>query len=409
MAAERCIVCNAIASECYSGPLGCLQCIYATYCSAECWETDIVPHSLICGTYREFRHSVRQPEDGKAGLWLPLQRDPIVFEVTCETRPYGELAGGRIFPEVQRLLHLRRKRPLPDRTLLQWNGYRAYDLDHTLALYQALPKRRRKLNRCVKELTKGTAFSKYWGGPLVILSMETVRYALDDPQYRDITLQDFRFIVDYLRYGDEPGPLQIPNPHNELAVSNRVLGVRITCEVERQHTGSPEKCGSVRIPRDHHIFSTTATQISQTIGLPLLMTQSIPHFTREFKPEIALEGSISLNHEAAFLQRMTDLDGNDWGLVQEKWLRPERIGSVVVARADGRDIRPRQVAMIVSFCQALESYILKARRGDEEYSKERVMTDLMTMEKFHLVFNMKKEELIKKDPSWKSVKSPYFD
>jgi hypothetical protein len=106
---------------------------------------------------------------------------------------------------------------------------------------------------------------------------------------------------------------------------------------------------------------------------------------------------------------MTDLDDNDWGLVREKWRRPERIGSVLVARADGKDIRPRQVAMIVSFCQALESYILKARRGDEEYSKERVMTDLMTMEKFHLVFNMKKEELIKKDPSWKSVKSPYFD
>ena len=81
---------------------------------------------------------------------------------------------------------------------------------------------------------------------------------------------------------------------------------------------------------------------------------------------------------------------------------------MLVARADGRDIRPRQVAMIVGFCQALESYILKARRRDKEY-KERVMTDLMTMEKFHLVFNMKKEELIKKDPSWKSVKSPYFD
>lgn len=408
MAAERCIVCNAIASENYSGYLGCPECGFTTYCSAECWEIDIVPHSLICGTYREFRHSVRQPEDGKAGLWLPRESDPIIFEVTCETRPYGELAGGRTFPKVQRLLGLPRKHPLPSRTLLQWNEYRAYDLDHTLALYQALPERRRKLNRCVKKLTKGTAFSKYWGGPLVILSMATVRYALDDPQYRDITLQDFRFLVDYFRYGDEPGPLQVPSPHNELAISNRVLGVRITCEVERQYTGSPEKYVSVRIPRDHHIFSTTATQISRTIGLPLLMTQSIPRFIRELKPEIALEGSLWLNHEAAFLQRITDLDDNDWGLVRKKWRRPERIGSVLVARADGRDIRPRQVAMIVGFCQALESYILEARRRDKEY-KERVMTDLMTMEKFHLVFNMKKEELVKKDPVWKSVKSPYFD
>jgi hypothetical protein len=400
MAAERCIVCNEIASENYSGSFGCCGCEYATYCSAECWETDILPHGLIC---KGFTRYAPPKEGSKTGLWFPVKGgNPVFFPLALNYL----------------LLDLPKDHPVAHRTLLQCNEYRAYDLDHTLALHPdaactasihtASIQRSGIVNRCVSKFTKDTPFADYWRGDIFVLSMATPKHALDEPQYRDITLQDFRFIIDYFRYGDEPGPLQVPSPHNKLAISNRVLGVRIQCEVEKRHSGNPKTYVSVRIPRDHHIFSFKPTQISRTIGLPLLMTQSKPHFIQRPKPEIESEGPLFINYEAQSLRRITDLDDNNWGLVPKNFGRPERIGSVLVARADGRDIRPRQVAMIVAFCLALESHILKARRKDKEY-KEKVMTDLMTMEKFHLVFNINKEKWSKKDPSWKSVKSPYFD
>jgi hypothetical protein len=419
----RCLVCNGFAKRNYWVSSGCPECPFAKYCSAECLETDIVPHRLICKAFKRFCFSVPPKEDSKFGVWFPVKGGtPVFFWLECEDRPWGEPACGRTFPKLQRgqtfsrglVLNLPKDHPAAHRTLLQCNEYRAYDLDHTLALYPdaaytASIQRSGIVNRCVSKFTKGTPFADYWRGPLFVLSMDTPRHALDKPQYRYMTLQDFRFIIDYFRYRDEPSPFQAPSPHNELAISNRVLGVRITCEVERQHSRSPEKYVSVRIPRDHRIFSTTATQITRTIGLPLLMTQSVPPFILELRPQIVYEGARFLNHEAAFLHRITDIDDVNWGLAAKEWPRPEGIGSVLVARADGKDIKPRQLGMIVDFCAALESYIIKARYGDEKYSKEKVMTDLMTMETFHSLFNWKKEELSKKDPSWKSVKSPYFD
>jgi hypothetical protein len=386
-------------------------------------ETDKVSHRLICKAFKKFCFSASPKEDYKSGLWFPVKGgNPVFFWFKCENRPWGELDCGRTFPKMQcgqafsnsLVLNLPKDHPAAHQTLLQCNEYRAYDLDHTLALYPdaaytASIQRSGIVNRCISEFTKGTPFVNYWRGPLFVFSMETPRHALDKPQYRYLTLKDFRFIIDYFRYGDEPSPLQVPSPHTKLSISNRVLGVRITCEVERQHTGSRLRWVSVRIPRDHHIFRTAATQITRTIGLPLLVTQSVPPFLLELRPGIVYERSRFLNGEGAFLHRITDIEDVNWGLLPKEWLRPEGIGSVLVARADGRDIMPRQVTMIGFFCAALEPLITTAREGDEEYTKERVARDFITMEKFHLVFKKRKEEWSKKDQGWMSVKSPYFD
>jgi hypothetical protein len=407
----------------HSGHLGCFGCHYTTYCSAECWETDILPHGLICQGFTRYVTRYAPPkDDSKIGLYFPVKGgNPVFFRLELD---YLLLDFPKGHPVAHRTLLHPKDHPVAHRTLLQCNEYRAYDLDHTLALHPAATctasihtasiQKIGIANLCVSKFTKDTPFADFWRGDIFVLSMATPRQALDEPQYRDITLQDFRFIIDYFRYGDDcPRPLQVQSPHNKLAISNRVLGVRIKCEVEQLRSGNPNKYVSVRIPRDHYIFNDKPTEISRTIGLPLLMNQSSPQFINKSKLEVAeleieSEGSLFFNHEAQSLRRITDLDDNTWGLVPKYFGRPERIGSVLVARADGRDINPKQVAMIVTFCLGLESHILKARRKDKE-DKEKVMTDLMTMEKFHLVFNMRKKKESKKDPSWKSLKSPYDD
>jgi len=105
---------------------------------------------------------------------------------------------------------------------------------------------------------------------------------------------------------------------------------------------------NVEVPRDHPIFTNTtaSSRISDQIELPVL--------TRKYpanKPWANNTGYQN-NQPATFLHMNTDPDRLTtgwWGMPPMKW--DKDVGSVLVVRADGKDLSPRQCEALCDFCQ----------------------------------------------------------
>ncbi|KAE8441958.1 hypothetical protein EG329_004125 [Mollisiaceae sp. DMI_Dod_QoI] len=298
------------------------------------------------------------------------------------------------------------------RTLLSWNMIQQKELPYTLQLFQVPGKQ--VVNSFVYEVTRGTGFAREWGGPMVVLAHKHLQYALDDPIWRDVGCEDLRWMFEYFRYGDEPlSVIAVPAETGDSGIQsegakngylaatgmNNIKAVMIACEIERRTTGNTFV--EVEIGPDHPIFRESPTQISVKMKLPLLM--------HKFPVQAVEEGMDDLwfrNPEAAAMNRIVDLDDRGWGYVADEWIG--NIGSVLIARADKKDLDAKQVDMLAAFCaERLGHYMDLVVNKTPDYSKEVITNELTHMSIFHLFFERRRADLKWDDASWEHVKSPY--
>lgn len=255
---------------------------------------------------------------------------------------------------------------------------------------------------------------------MVVLATENQNCAMDEPVWRDVVVEDLRWIFDYWRYGDEPLPfggvrgekivvtpeMGISGVQNGISDTGRVTAVGgrsikaviICCQEERKVRGTFVEAP---IGIDHPIFRESPTQISKKMELPLLMYKFPVQATAP-----GLDDKEFRNPEASALQRILDVDDPGWGLVADEYFG--NIGSVLVVRADRKDLDVKQVDMLVGFCvMGLGYHMDLAMKEDKEDSKKRVTNDLTSKSVFNGFFEEKRRALRWRDTSWEGVKSPY--
>ena len=114
------------------------------------------------------------------------------------------------------------------------------------------------------------------------------------------------------------------------------------------------------------------------------------------------------NQAATFLHLCTDPGSEDWGWAPMSW--QNCVGSVIVVRADRKDLAPQHVEVLSHFCQFKMGDLFEDSHGcDPPISKYAVLEE-MTKAKFTAYFENYRHRMLNDGiPGWIDVKSPYAE
>ena len=271
---STCAICNVVADE------RCHTCQSIAYCSVTCQKIDWPVHGHLC---RQFSTSVRPlwPIASPYKRAILFHRDQIKVEiiwVKCvSTEEVGER---RVHPDPRPFLGHSDSGPQRGtwKVHISRNKRRERDVNGcSLDLFypKALPGPARKMpNPTVRELTnRFPTRSEGLHGPLVVMRLESS--AAGRPvDYEDITLENFRDVVDYLTSSSAPkldylggtGPetREAPMHHLELA------GVKVTCDGDMRHMNG-FRFSSINLPAHMLPLVPNPSPISRQLGLPIIV------------------------------------------------------------------------------------------------------------------------------------------
>ncbi|KAK2731022.1 hypothetical protein FQN57_003713 [Myotisia sp. PD_48] len=188
--------------------------------------------------------------------------------------------------------------------------------------------------------------------------------------YGDITLSDFRHLIDYIvsyRSTVIHGSVQ---EHAPRAITV-IRGVKISCYGEIKLHGC-EPFVSVDVPRAARatLGQGNESQISSRLGRPLLLWKDPDYEFREGPPGWPENTPPDSNPNAASLMRRIHLEEEGWGWVVDfHWLTD--IGNVLVLREDGEDLRIEEVEMMCRFSTNILQRRIEDALKSEPGSKER--------------------------------------
>jgi hypothetical protein len=191
--AEPCIVCALPAST------PCTSCNAANYCSKVCLNRDEPVHRLLCLAMASLPP---KPEPNRIlGVLLPSDREaPLLTWV--ELKKFTDEYTSISFHEVN-------TEPFfPDDAIVdsqhsEYNRVQNRNTQSMLELWH-IGSPNLEPNRCIEALAGGTPCHK-WTGPVLGLAMtRSTGYMVDPGTYQDLTLGDFRDIVDFVvDYGNQ--------------------------------------------------------------------------------------------------------------------------------------------------------------------------------------------------------------
>lgn len=184
-----------------------------------------------------------------------------------------------------------------------------------------------------------------WCGPIVAVQ------ATPFETYEDITLADFRHIIDYVRSyltTETPESVLYPGPR----VSSSIRGVKICCYGERVLHYS-DLYVSVDVPKAHAIRlsynKAEISPISKVLGTPIKLWKYPDIDTWIDPPGWSENMTADSNQNAAFLMTEIDLNNPDWGWVPPYWSTD--LGNVLAVRADYEDLAADDVVMMCNFAR----------------------------------------------------------
>jgi hypothetical protein len=181
---------------------------------------------------------------------------------------------------------------------------------------------------------------------------------LPHEDYADITLADFRHIVDYLiSYQNTQIRESVPDRQHHAPTT--VRGVKICCEGERQLHGS-EPFVSVDITRANRISlgRGSISPISVCLGMPLRLWKGPD--TEFLHDPPGWEGGMTAdsNGNVSCLMTETNPSKDEWGWAPMYW--NSEIGNVWAIREDGQGLAVDDVAKMCHFAR----YRLQRMFGD---------------------------------------------
>ncbi|KAJ4150218.1 hypothetical protein LMH87_010977 [Akanthomyces muscarius] len=184
-----------------------------------------------------------------------------------------------------------------------------------------------------------------WCGPIVALR------TMPCGSYEDITLADFRHVIDYLmRFGTTETRESSSQP--DYCPPGDIRGVKICCYGEKRLHGS-ERFVSVDVPRAHPIRLNddqgSVSPISKLLGMPLTLWK-YPELRHWLDPpgwtgDMCAES----NDYAAILMRETDAESPFWGFALLYWNTD--LGNVLVTCEDDSDLDIPDVEAMCRFAK----------------------------------------------------------
>lgn len=337
----------------------CKQCLSCFYCSRECQKSDWSSHRLLC---KDFSTQPSRPSlNHKRAILFPADRKrPQMIWIRCERKVEDEGQGYQTsYETVDPHPHLGADRPNVGTMRIEHNPIRNRNLGSgmvhwaprqcgysvSLKFRDNFLKDGSIINKSILTST-GTSGSPphTWCGPIIAVREEPFE------RYNDITLDDFRHIIDYLLSYLTTELRESNDTEDRQAAS--IHGVKVCCYGElKLHATKPFV--SVNVPRAHPTRLTysegTISSISNLLGMPLKLWK-IPESNAWINPPGWNENmTADSNQNAAFLMMETDPQKSDWGWTPRYW--NSDLGNVLAVRLDGEDLTVDDVSMMCQFAR----------------------------------------------------------
>ncbi|KAF2795656.1 hypothetical protein K505DRAFT_9872 [Melanomma pulvis-pyrius CBS 109.77] len=379
--AETCTMCND------AGTQQCTTCNGTRYCSAQCQKDDWLTHKLLCKTLKEFEPSMRPDPSHTRAIYFPEDGDRPIFvwaQVLGRDAEGNPLLDGNVLQGNDRAL--RPSSSVKVNVVLQRRLHNtlkvsACPADHADTVpNQSLAKINKDLARTIR-------------GPILVIGSE----GLDDSHNQiDLNTTDFRHFIDYLQARDAMVKF-VAETEGTHSSANAVPSVRINCLGDRiLHPEHRDEYETTTIPASQLIAPTRfPAPIAERVGLPLIM-RAIPAALTWRGRHIKMGDRHVQPRRNLTVESLNPLQGGVPG--------EQRIGSVIVARQDGKPLLFGHVQALGFYAQSL------IMRYEEEVYTTRI--DLHTFfeerpsrEEFEQFFSMWRERY--PDESVRDLISPY--
>ncbi|KAI0532870.1 hypothetical protein GGR58DRAFT_147389 [Xylaria digitata] len=345
---DLCIICNK------SNALRCQRCKSASYCSKLCQRGDFPIHKLLCAKFSAFDIKERPTEEHVRAILFPVdQRQPKLIWLHCEWKePEDEYEIRWQSPNAQPYLNSH-GHEVP----IRYNPVLARRLSNTVCVsYRdtflidgSAP------NRSIKAITDTVpGYHLDWRGP--IIAYGKVGADFDPEQCRDVDMNDFRHIADYLNsYGSDLTSIPAVPPAN----CRKIKGVKINCLGDQKVFSKPHFEEIELVANDIIFREHETSDIAQRIGLPILTKRCFPHPNWANIQDREMFGNSSPynNQDATFLHLSLDqkagfhlphgLLGFGWAPMQ--W--QNNVGTTIVVRQDEKPLLPFQMEVLCSYCR----------------------------------------------------------
>ncbi|KAH6975009.1 hypothetical protein BKA56DRAFT_589904 [Ilyonectria sp. MPI-CAGE-AT-0026] len=338
------------------GARACARCKSSHYCSKECQLDDWPVHKLLCASFSSFAMSARPSETHFRGIFFPQDRPkPQVAWLDCQWHDDEDDGIKWQHPDLNPFLG-------PD----SWP--KSIPIQTDAVLQRILPD---TINICYRDgfLVDGSmpnrsaaavvatlpGQSHDWRGPIIVVGKKG--QGLDPPQCRDLDMNDFRYIADYLI---SYGRWSLDIRDSGMTSADKVVkGIRINCLGDRQVLGKPH-FEPVDVHSTDSIFDDfwhDTSDIADRIGLPLL-TRRCPvslRWAREKRlPDFGSQSPCN-NQDATFLHLCCDSKADSYpsgpGWSWAGWQWQNHVGSVIVVRRDKKPLAPMHVEALCTYCR----------------------------------------------------------
>ncbi|KAI9740069.1 MAG: hypothetical protein M1818_004820 [Claussenomyces sp. TS43310] len=283
-------------------------------------------------------------------IWVPCHR-----KASSEYEEYGVTAE---YETANLVPLLGKDDPFPGSIHIEYNTKRDKCLGSGMAVWspkkegysiklmfrEAFSKDGSRINRSIMESVKtsGTVHHK-WCGPIVAM-----RHTYEE-FYEDITLADFRHLIDYLVTYATSEVREI-NPETYVRTPRAIRGVKICCYGEIKLHGS-EPYVPVEVPKVHPIYQRyireDVSPISKLLGRSIRLWK-FPDIEAWIDPPGWNENLCAdSNPNAAFLMIGADPKSTGWGWAPLYW--NNEIGNVLVVRDDGGDLSVDELRLMCHF------------------------------------------------------------
>lgn len=197
--------------------------------------------------------------------------------------------------------------------------------------------------------------------------------------YADITLADFRHLMDYLiSYRNTHIRESVPDLLHRAPTT--LSGVKICCYGEVRLHGS-ERFVSVDITRANQISldKGSVSPISVCLGMPIRFWKDPKSEFYYNPPGWEWSTTADSNPNVAFMMMETGCSKDEWGWAPGYW-RSE-IGNVWAAREDGRDLAVKDISMMCHFARRkLQPMFEDVMESDSSVVSRQRVLDFITWE-----------------------------
>lgn len=353
---------------------------------------------MLCSTFKEYKdrpdeqmkRGIFFPDDGESPLWVWIQSESedgyehLVLE--------GHLKTSSQSPRTLCILiqhNQARRRALRDTLAIVYCDKNVLGDSHPNQSIQAMAK---------------TYTVTPWYGPVLV--MKTLGLETGLRAYGDMDLAGYRDAVDSLKYDYLPSKSIVSTDESNtqpLYSARTVQGVIISCSGDIEVLGA-DKFIPVEVSIFDPVFGAEKSTSSEMVGVPIRVRKLPPHPDWKDSRVTNIYG----NQQVTRLFRCMEPENDGFGLAPMHW--DLGLGSVLVAREDGKDITPLQVEALCyyssehtqeTFSDAVES--LDCTGSHVEMNK---LIALFTSDKFREFFADFKTKKAVEDARWVTAESP---